>query len=261
VQPLIDALNDEDEHVRSEAVRALANIKSEISVRQMTNALKNGNENVRWGIAAALGNIKSELSIKPLINLLKDENEDIRWSAAYSLCNFKSKQAMQLLINVLKDENESESMRESIAKMFMWLNSSPEFGVSKSETIVQLLTNGMKNENNGSGSETLVKLLSNVMKDEEKYVRLSVVEALGNIGSDTAVQALITALNDEDESVQKKTAETLKTICTIKNKKQFEELLKSKHEFSNNIAFEILDKIEKEKESKIVLFDQDLHIN
>lgn len=241
VQPLIDALNDEIENVRSEAVRALGNIKSEAAVRQLLNSLKDENENVRGGIAAALGNIESELSISPLINLLKDENEDVQWSAAYALCNFKSKYATQLLINVMKDESEPKSVRERIAKMFMRLNSSHEFSVGQSETIV--------------------KLLSNVMKDEDKYVRLSVVEALGNIGSETAVQVLITALNDEDEDVQKKTAETLITICTVKNKKQVDELLKSKHEFSVNIAFEILDKIEKEEESKIVLFEKDLHIN
>jgi HEAT repeat protein/energy-coupling factor transporter ATP-binding protein EcfA2 len=261
VQPLIDALNDEIENVRSEAVRALGNIKSEAAVRQLLNSLKDENENVLWGIVAALGNIKSELSITPLINLLKNENEDVQWSAAYALCNFKSKHAMQLLIDVMKDESEPKSVRERIAKMFMWLNSSPEFRVGQSETIVQLLTNILKDKNDFSESEAIVKLLGNVMKDKDKYVRLSVVEALGNIGSETAVQVLITALNDEDESVQKKTADVLRTICTVKNKKQFEELMKSKHEFSVNTAFEILDKIEYEEESKIVLFGKDLHIN
>lgn len=255
VQPLIDKLNDEDERVRSEAIRALGNLKSETVVRQLINALNNESENVRKGTAAALGVIESELSFTPLINLLKDENEDVRLSAAYALCNFESKHAMQLLINVMIDENEPESMRECLAKTFMLLSSYPEFRVDQSETMVHLFTNVMRNENESVGSEIIVKLLSNVMKDENKYVRLSVVEALGNIESEVAVQLLINSLKDKDGDVQRKTADILKAICTVKNKKQLENLLKSDHEFSVNTAFELLDKIEKEEESKVVLFE------
>lgn len=261
VQPLIDTLNDEDEHVRSEAIRALGNLKSETVVQQLIYALNNESKNVRKGTAAALGVIESELSITPLINLLKDENEDVRLSAAYALCNFESKHAMQLLINVMIDDNESESIRESLAKTFMLLSSYPESSVGQSETMVQLFANVMRNENEGSRSETIVKLLGNVMKDEDKHVRLSVVEALGNIESEVAVQLLINSLKDKNEDVQRKTADILKAICTVKNKKQLEELLKSEHEFSVNIAFELLDKIEKEEESKIILFENDLNIN
>ncbi|HWQ49866.1 MAG TPA: hypothetical protein VN414_13185 [Methanosarcina sp.] len=58
----------------------------------------------------------------------------------------------------------------------MLLSSYPESSVGQSETMVQLFTNVMRNENEGSGSETIVKLLGNVMKDEDKHVRLSVVD-------------------------------------------------------------------------------------
>lgn len=261
VQPLIDKLNDEDESVRSEAIRALGNLKSETVVRQLINALNNESKNVRKGAAAVLGVINSELSITPLINLLKDENEDVRLSAAYALCSFESKHAMHLLINVLIDENEPESMRESLVKTFMLLSSYPKSSVGQSETMVQLFTNVMRNENEGGRSEIILKLLSNVMEDENKYLRLSVVEALGNIESEAAVQLLISSLKDEDVDVQRKTADILKAICTVKNKKHLEELLKSEHEFSVNTAFELLDKIEKEEESKTILFENDLNIN
>lgn len=261
VQPLIDKLNDEDEHVRSEAIRALESFKSETAVRQLINALNNESKNVRKGTAAVLGVIESELSITPLINLLKDENEDVRLSAAYSLCNFESKHAMQLLINVMIDENEPESMRESLLKTFMLLSSYPQSRVGQSETMVQLFTNVMENENEGVGSEIIVKLLGNVMTDKDKHVRLSVVEVLGNIESETAMQLLINSLKDEAGDVQRKTAAILKEICTVKNKKQLEELLKSEHEFSVNTAFEILEKIEKEEESKTILFESGLDIN
>jgi len=251
----------QNEDVRLSAAAALGVIESELSITPLINLLKDENEDVRLSAAAALGVIESELSITPLINLLKDENEDVRLSAAYALCNFKSKHAMQLLINVMIDENEPESMRESLAKTFMLLSSYPESSVGQSETMVKLFTNVMRNENEGSGSETIVKLLGNVMKNEDEHVRLSVVEALGNIESEASVQLLINSLKDKNGDVQRKTADILKAICTVKNKKQLKELLKSEHEFSVNTAFELLHKIEKEEESKTILFENDLNIN
>ncbi|WP_292390343.1 HEAT repeat domain-containing protein [Methanosarcina sp. UBA5] len=72
--------------------------------------------------------------------------------------------------------------------------------------------------------------------------------------SDKAVQPLINALKDEDWSVPESAAESLREICTVKSKKQLEDLLESDHEFSANTAFEILYEIEKEEKSRVVLF-------
>ena len=72
------------------------------------------------------------------------------------------------------------------------------------------------------------------------------------------MQPLINALKDEDSGVRRSAADALGKICTVKNKKQLEDLLGSDHEFSVNTAFEILYEIEKEERSKIVLFkDED----
>lgn len=68
------------------------------------------------------------------------------------------------------------------------------------------------------------------------------------------MQLLINALKDEELFVRVSAAEALGKICTAKNKKQLEELLKSEHEFSVNTAYEILYEIEKEERSKVILF-------
>lgn len=67
-------------------------------------------------------------------------------------------------------------------------------------------------------------------------------------------QPLVNAPKDEDSDVQWIAARHLEKICTAKNKKQLEELLKSEHEFSVNIAYIILYEIEKEERSKVILF-------
>ena len=87
-------------------------------------------------------------------------------------------------------------------------------------------------------------------------MRRSAAQALGNIKSDTAVQPLINALKDEDSDVRWRAARALGNICTVKNKKQLEDLLGSDHKFSFNTVFEILHEIEKKERSNIVLFEK-----
>lgn len=100
----------------------------------------------------------------------------------------------------------------------------------------------------------------NVEKAIKKYLKspdkldCSNIEALGNIKSDTAVEPLINALKDEDPWVRSSVSQALKKLCTVKSKKQLNELLKSDNEYSANTAFEILYEIEKEERSKVVLF-------
>jgi HEAT repeat protein/energy-coupling factor transporter ATP-binding protein EcfA2 len=254
VQPLINLLNDEDRYVRWSVAKALGNIKFDIAVQPLINALKDENSSVRLYAAEALGNIKSDIAVQPLINALKDENSYVRCNAAKALGNIKFDIAVQPLINALKDEDWY--MRRSAAEAL---------GNIKSETAVQQLINALKDEDSalqeGAAkvlgnikSDTAVQLLINALKDEDEDVRKSAAETLGNIKSDTAVQPLINALKDEDEDVRKSAAKALENICTVKNKNQLEDLLKSDHEFSVNTAFEILYEIEKEEKSKAVLF-------
>ncbi|MCC4771564.1 DUF4062 domain-containing protein [Methanosarcina sp. DH2] len=283
VQPLINALKDENENVQWSAANALGNIKSEKAVQPLINLLKDEDWSVRWNAAEALGNIKSGEAVQPLINLLNDEDERVRdnairtlgnmksetavqplinlvengdpyvrQSAAEALANIKSKTAVQLIINALKDEDS-----------FVRGNVTEALGNIKAETAVQPLINSLKDEDSyvrwnaaealgNIKAETAVQPLINSLKDEDSYVRWNAAEALGNIKAETAVQPLINSLKDED--VRWNAADALRKICTIKNKKQLEDLLGSDHEFSVNTAFEILYEIEKKEKSEPLLF-------
>ncbi len=254
VQLLINALKDEDSDVRGRAAEALGNIKSDTAVQPLINALKDEDSDVRGSAAQALGNIKSDTAVQPLINALKDEDSDVRGSAADALGNIKSDTAVQSLINALKDEDSDVQWRAAQA-----------LGNIKSDTAVQPLINALKDKDSdvrwsaaqalgNIKSDIAVQPLINALKDKDSDVRGRVADALGNIKSDTAVQPLINALKDKDSDVRRRAAEALGNICTVKNKKQLEDLLGSDHEFSVNTAFEILYEIEKEEKSKIILF-------
>jgi len=205
-------------------------------VQPLINALNDGSENVRVNAAWALGYIKSETAVQPLINALNDGSENVRNYAVRALGNIKPETAVQPLINALKDE--SENVRNYAVRAI--------FNI-KSETAVQPLINALNDENIALNDEDIVVF----------RVKCCAAMALGNIKSETAVQPLINALNDKDLSIRHIAANELANICTVvKNKKLLRDLLRTENELYVNTAFEILDKIEKEERSKIVLFEK-----
>ena len=103
VEPLIEALKDEDFNVRSEAAEALGNV-GEPAIEPLIEALKDENFNLRMDTAEALGEIE-EPAIEPLIEALKDENSGVRSEAAKALVNIGDERAVELLIEALKDED------------------------------------------------------------------------------------------------------------------------------------------------------------
>ena len=254
VQPLINALNDKDEDMRGNAAKVLGNIKSETAVWPLINVLNDKNEDMRRNAVEALGNIKSDVAVQPLINALNNEDEGVRRNAAQSLGNIKSDKAVQPLINALNDEDEG--VRRNVAKAL---------GKIKSDVAVQPLINALDDEDEGVRgnavealgsikSDKAVQPLLNTLNDENEDVRDSAAWALGKIKSDAAVQSLINTLNGRYEDTRWRTVYALQEICTAKNKRQLEELLKSENELSSNTAFEILYEIEKEERSKVILF-------
>ena len=70
VEPLINALKDEDSGVRWKAAEALEEIGDERAVEPLINALKDEDSGVREGAAEALGEIGDERAVEPLINCL-----------------------------------------------------------------------------------------------------------------------------------------------------------------------------------------------
>ena len=60
VEPLINALGDENWEVRSSAAKALGKIGNDRAVEQLINLLRDKNENVRWHAVQALEAITGE---------------------------------------------------------------------------------------------------------------------------------------------------------------------------------------------------------
>jgi HEAT repeat protein len=82
VEPLIKALDDEDQFIRSYAALSLGKIGDNRSIDPLVKVLADEKKSVRSNAAIALGFIGDENAVEPLIGALKDEDWVVRNSAS-----------------------------------------------------------------------------------------------------------------------------------------------------------------------------------
>jgi HEAT repeat protein len=105
-QPLIDDLIfDNIGSVREEAARALGKINSKNAIEPLVDALMDENNGGRSGAAEALGQLKADIAIDYLIISLTDTDEFTRLAAAKALGKIKPKKAILPLFDTLYDWN------------------------------------------------------------------------------------------------------------------------------------------------------------
>jgi HEAT repeat protein len=204
VEPLIQALKEENKGIRWNAVGALDKLGwkpeddiekalyliakeewdklvklGEPAVEPLIQALKDKDINVRRGAAETLGKTGDARAVEPLIQALKEENEDIRRNAALALGEIGNAKAVEPLIQALKDEDRY------VRRYTAWAL--------------------------GGIGEPAVESLILILKDKDNYFRSRAAETLGGIG-EPAVEPLIQALKDKDVDVRKIAAETLGEI-------------------------------------------------
>jgi len=257
IELLINWLKDEDYNVRRTAAFLLGYIEAEVAVKSLVNLLKDDNKDVRITVVYALERIKSKEAVEPLLSLLNDEDKDVKKNAIDALGEIKAEEAIEPLIRLLKDEREDKNIK--------WL-ATRSLGCMKREEAVKPLIIWLKDKDEDQGirgtaafalgdikTREAVDTLISVLKDksEDEILRTCVSHALGNIKTDEVVETLINIMKNENVWW---IADSLRKVCTAKNKKQLEELLKSENELSSNTAFEILYEIEKEERSKVILF-------
>jgi len=118
VQELIATMGDENSGVRSKSMLALVEI-GEYSVNPLINALSNENWQIRRQAADALGVIGTKKAVNPLIETLMDENLWVKKSAVESLGNIGDKRATKPLKNILKEDNSEvrEAVSDALGKL------------------------------------------------------------------------------------------------------------------------------------------------
>ena len=107
VEGLIKALRHEG--IRLEAVTALARIGKQ-AVEPLIQALKNEDRSARFSAAVALGKIGDPRAIEPLIRALRDEAWNVRIAVAVALGEIGDERAVGPLTQALNDNNEGVRM-------------------------------------------------------------------------------------------------------------------------------------------------------
>ncbi len=105
VSSLIKKLENEDTHVRNDAVKELVKIGGQ-AVGPLIGSLSDENVLVRCNAAIALGKIGDKRTVEPLINMLDDENESVRKCAVFSLGEIGDREVVEPLIKALGDKDE-----------------------------------------------------------------------------------------------------------------------------------------------------------
>ena len=199
VESLIQALGDEDGHVRRAAAGALQAIGDLQAVEPLIQALGDEDEDMP-GTAAEVLTICYRLSLRSLIwalgdeawyvdgaaaelliRALGDEDEHVRGAAARALGKIGDPRAVEPLIRALGDEDGD--VRRAVAE-------------------------ALGNIGDARAVEPLVQTLG----DEDEHVRGAAAWALGKIGDPRAVEPLVRALGDRSEYMRLAAAEALGAI-------------------------------------------------
>jgi HEAT repeat protein len=103
-EKLVGSLGDEDPNIAYASAYALIDI-GKPAVDPLIEALKDDNPQVRSFAALALGEIRDKKAMKPLLEILADPSPKVRMNVAYSLGEIGAVEAVEPLIKLLKDED------------------------------------------------------------------------------------------------------------------------------------------------------------
>jgi len=215
IEPLIKTLNDECREIRGWAASALTKIGFS-AVDPLIAALDEDNNNIRMNATWALGHIENsaEKAVAPITGVLDDDNDEVRFYAAEALGIYMDKRTVLTLLDSLRNDHD-ESVRWKIIEAL---------GFIKDKRAVNPLTEALANEDAGirrkivevlgflGDKGAIVELLNSLKYDEDPGVRWRAAESLRHLDEELAIGPLIVALNDEDAGVKRKAVQLLGRI-------------------------------------------------
>ncbi len=187
--PLFNAghLSDEQKtQVRASAARALGRLKDDRAVIPLMSILNNRDENYRLRLAAAeaLGKLGDEHALTSLVEIVQDERESslyLKESAVKALGMLGDIRAIDSLIHILES-------KRGIRDKFNFLK---ERAI---ESLGRLVGHSVDNDR-------VVESLTGSLMDEAPSIRLSAVEALGEVADFRVLPRLQNMLFDKDQDV------------------------------------------------------------
>lgn len=236
VEPLINALQNNDYSVRESAAEALGSIKDTRAVGPLIIAIADHNPSVGKAAIEALGLIEDNRAVEPLIFALNERNTT---SAAKALGALKDPRAVDPLIIALKENRDNWICVANIAQAL---------GHIKDPRAVEPLIYELKKSDNQYLAEALgaikdpraVEPLLIALKDRNNYLRKEAAIALGTIGDTCAVFPLLSTLQDYNSDVSYASKEALIAINDPRSVEPLIVALNNKRENVRKVVAETL---------------------
>lgn len=207
VEPLIPVLNDKNVDVRMLAAEVLGEMGDPRAVEFLTNSLRDKKPEVRLKVAEIFGELKDPRTAVSLIESLEDKNNKVQAAAAYALGQMKEPRAVRTLIFML--ETKSSNLREAV------ISALSEYDDTLT---IELLIAAMNDESGKSVHDwnrrtcaawalgrmddprVVEPLIDGLINGKNKAVKLNIAQkALGVMSDPLAVELLIAALKDVEK--------------------------------------------------------------
>lgn len=117
VEPLVQALHNNDEAARAIAAEALGEIGDKRAVEPLIAALSDKSSLVRKKSVEALGLLGNRRAVNPLIRAIKDKDENVSYQAELSLGKLGDRRAVSPLIRALKDKEKMCGALEALKEL------------------------------------------------------------------------------------------------------------------------------------------------
>ncbi len=184
-------ISSRDPAVRASAVKALADIRHELSVRALVAQMgRETSSHVRQECIKGLTSLGMKEGLPAVMRALMDENALVRLAAVWGLYRLCGTASARGLTHMFSDENEE--VRRRAATCLGWL-----------------------------GQEELAVDLLPLLADSSVSVRRAAVAAMGTLRSRQVVSALIERLNDSEESIRRAALDAIEKITGKKMSKSF----------------------------------------
>lgn len=202
-------LGSPDEHSAIQAAMALINCR-EAAVPHLINALVDDNVHIRRKSIWPLLNIGGDRAVEPLIAALRyDSDAKVRRYAASALGQIHDTRAINSLIAAFADPDERVCWDAAVAL--------EKIGVRAIESLIMALFYGAEAVRLGAANalawlrhvSAIESLTESALRDRDAVVRTRAVFALGWIGAPAAAEPLISALCDPDDEVRIQAAAAL----------------------------------------------------
>ncbi|NVM01262.1 MAG: HEAT repeat domain-containing protein [Candidatus Helarchaeota archaeon] len=106
VEPLLQALKEDNWGIIDAAVHSLSKLKEKRAVEPLIQLLKHKDSMIKRKAVVGLGDIGDIRAVEPIIQMLKDEDWQNRQDAANALGKIGDKKAVEPLIQLLEDEDK-----------------------------------------------------------------------------------------------------------------------------------------------------------